>query len=92
MIKRWARGGGAAAVDVLPHVPGGLGSRAYLSNGGTLEHAQQIAGHASSPKTTKLYDRPGGHGDGRRHRAHRDLSGSGPGDNPSAAVGVPVPG
>ena len=27
-----------------------------LSNGGTLEHAQQIAGHAS-PKTTKLYDR-----------------------------------
>ena len=29
---------------------------AYLSNGGTLEHARQIAGHAS-PKTTKLYDR-----------------------------------
>ena len=27
-----------------------------LSNGGTLEHAQQIAGHASQ-KTTKLYDR-----------------------------------
>ena len=26
------------------------------SNGGTLEHGQQIAGHAS-PKTTKLYDR-----------------------------------
>ena len=32
------------------------GITAYLSNGGTLEHAQQIAGHAS-PKTTKLYDR-----------------------------------
>ena len=31
------------------------GITAYLSNGGTLEHAQQIAGHAS-PKTTKLYD------------------------------------
>ena len=29
---------------------------AYLSNGGTLEHAQQIARHAS-PKMTKLYDR-----------------------------------
>ena len=29
---------------------------AYLSNGRTLEHAQQIAGHPS-PKTTKLYDR-----------------------------------
>ena len=32
------------------------GITADLSNGGTLEHAQQIAGHAS-PKTTKLYDR-----------------------------------
>ena len=32
------------------------GITAYLSNGGTLEHAQQIAGHAS-PKTTKLYGR-----------------------------------
>ena len=28
----------------------------FRANGGTLEHAQQIAGHAS-PKTTKLYDR-----------------------------------
>lgn len=28
----------------------------HLSNGGTIEHAQQIAGHAA-PKTTKLYDR-----------------------------------
>ena len=28
---------------------------AYLSNGGTLEHAQQIA-EPASPKTTKLYD------------------------------------
>ena len=35
---------------------GATGITAYLSNGGTLEHAQQIAGHAS-PKTTKLYDR-----------------------------------
>ena len=32
------------------------GITAYLLNGGTLEHAQQIAAH-SSPKTTKLYDR-----------------------------------
>ena len=29
---------------------------AYLQNGGTLEHAQQIAAH-QSPRTTKLYDR-----------------------------------
>ena len=32
------------------------GITVYLSNRGTLEHAQQIAGHAS-PRTTKLYDR-----------------------------------
>ena len=32
------------------------GITAYLSNGGTPEHAQEIAGHAS-PRTTKLYDR-----------------------------------
>ena len=29
---------------------------ATILDGGTLEHAQQIAAHAS-PKTTKLYDR-----------------------------------
>jgi hypothetical protein len=28
----------------------------YLQNGGTIEHAQQIANH-ESPRTTKLYDR-----------------------------------
>ena len=27
-----------------------------MKNGGSLEHAQQIANHAS-PRTTKLYDR-----------------------------------
>jgi hypothetical protein len=32
------------------------GITAYMSNGGSLEHAQQIANH-SSPRTTKLYDR-----------------------------------
>ena len=35
---------------------GRRGSRRTCRTGGTLEHAQQIAGHAS-PKTTKLYDR-----------------------------------
>jgi integrase/recombinase XerD len=29
---------------------------AYLSNGGALEHAQEMAAH-ESPRTTKLYDR-----------------------------------
>ena len=32
------------------------GITAYLKNDGLLEHAQQIAAHAS-PRTTKLYDR-----------------------------------
>ena len=32
------------------------GITAYLSNGGALEHAQEMAGH-ESPRTTKLYDR-----------------------------------
>ncbi len=32
------------------------GITAYLMNGGTLEHAQAMAGH-ESPRTTKLYDR-----------------------------------
>jgi integrase len=32
------------------------GITAYLANGGTLEHAQAMAGHAS-PRTTQLYDR-----------------------------------
>jgi integrase/recombinase XerD len=32
------------------------GITAHLENGGTLEHAQQIAAHESS-RTTKLYDR-----------------------------------
>ena len=54
MIKR------RAAADLPPstccHTFRATGITAYLSNGGTLEHAQQIAGHAS-PKTTKLYDR-----------------------------------
>ena len=51
---------GAAAVAGLPpstccHTFGATGIRACLSNGRTLEHAQQNAGHAST-KTTKLYD------------------------------------
>jgi integrase/recombinase XerD len=55
MIKRRA-----AAAD-LPastccHTFRATGITTYLTNGGTLEHAQQIAAHAS-PKTTKLYDR-----------------------------------
>jgi integrase/recombinase XerD len=55
MIKRRAR---AASLPeaVCCHTFRATGITAYLENGGTLEHAQQIAAH-ESPKTTKLYDR-----------------------------------
>ena len=38
------------------HTPRATGITAYLANGGLLEHAQRMAGHASS-QTTKVYDR-----------------------------------
>ena len=55
MIKRRASAAGLPA-STCCHTFRAKGITAYLSNGGTLEHAQQIAGHAS-PRTTKLYDR-----------------------------------
>ena len=55
MIKRLAAAAGLPS-STCCHTFRATGITAYLSNGGTLEHAQQIAGHAS-PKTTKLYDR-----------------------------------
>ena len=54
MIKRRAAAAGLPA-STCCHTFRAMGITAYLSNGGTLEHAQQIAGHAS-PRTTKLYD------------------------------------
>ena len=55
MIKRRSAAAGLPP-STCCHTFRATGITAYLSNGGTLEHAQQIAGHAS-PKTTKLYDR-----------------------------------
>ena len=55
MIKRRAVAAGLPP-STCCHTFRATGVTAYLSNGGGLEHAQQIAGHAS-PKTTKLYDR-----------------------------------
>ena len=55
MIKRRSATAGLPP-STCCHTFRATGITAYLSNGGTLEHAQQIAGHAS-PKTTKLYDR-----------------------------------
>ena len=50
----------AVAADVATpvgcHSFRATGITAYLRNGGTLEHAQIMAGH-ESPRTTKLYDR-----------------------------------
>jgi integrase/recombinase XerD len=55
MIKRRAKAAGLPP-STCCHTFRATGITAYLSNGGILEHAQQIAAHAS-PKTTKLYDR-----------------------------------
>lgn len=57
MIKRRALLAGIKE-DVSPHSFRGSGITLYLESGGSLEHAQAIADHAS-PRTTKLYDRTG---------------------------------
>ena len=57
MIKRRAKAAGLSEA-VCCHTFRATGITAYLENGGTIEHAQQIANH-ESPKTTKLYDRTG---------------------------------
>ena len=41
---------------LVGHTTGPFSIHGFLKNGGTLEHAQQIAAH-ESPRTTKLYDR-----------------------------------
>ncbi len=55
MIRRRATTAGIAT-PVGCHSFRATGITAYLINGGTLEHAQTMAGH-ESPRTTKLYDR-----------------------------------
>lgn len=55
LIKRRAEQAGLSAT-VTCHTFRATGITAYLENGGTIEHAQQIAAH-ESPRTTKLYDR-----------------------------------
>ena len=55
MIKRRAQAAGLP-YSTYCHSFRATGITAYLQNGGTLEHAQQIAAH-QSPRTTKLYDR-----------------------------------
>lgn len=55
MIRRRAKAAGITT-PIGCHTFRATGITAYLENGGTLEHAQQIAAH-ESPRTTKLYDR-----------------------------------
>ncbi len=55
MIKRRARQAGLPETTCC-HTFRATGITTYLQNGGTIEHAQQIANH-ESPRTTKLYDR-----------------------------------
>ena len=55
MIKQRAKAVGLPEA-ICCHTFRATGITAYLENGGTIEHAQQIACH-ESPKTTKLYDR-----------------------------------
>ena len=55
MIRRRARAAGIRT-KIGSHTFRATGITAYLLNGGSLEHAQQIAAH-ESPRTTKLYDR-----------------------------------
>ena len=55
MIKRRAEAAGLP-YSTCCHTFRATGITTYVQNGGTLEHAQQIAAH-ESPRTTKLYDR-----------------------------------
>lgn len=55
MIRRRSKAAGIET-EIGCHTFRATGITAYLENGGTLEHAQQIAAH-ESPRTTKLYDR-----------------------------------
>lgn len=55
MIKRRAKAAGLPE-STCCHTFRATGITVYLLNGGTIEKAQQIAGH-ESPRTTKLYDR-----------------------------------
>lgn len=59
MVKRRAEAIGLP-YSTCCHTFRATGITAYLENGGTLEHAQQIAAH-ESPRTTKLYDRTSDH-------------------------------
>lgn len=55
MVRRRATAAGIEA-KISTHSFRATGTTAYLKNGGTLEHADAMANHAST-RTTQLYDR-----------------------------------
>lgn len=55
MVKRRAKGAGLETA-IGCHTFRATGITNYLTSGGTLEKAQQLANHESA-RTTKLYDR-----------------------------------
>jgi integrase/recombinase XerD len=55
MVKRRAKAT-SQPYSTYCHTLRATGITTYMQNGGTLEHAQQIAAH-ESPRTTRLYDR-----------------------------------
>jgi site-specific recombinase XerD len=57
MIQRRAADAGMPG-KISCHTFRATGITAYMDNGGSLEHAQNMAAH-ESPRTTKLYDRSG---------------------------------
>lgn len=56
MIRRRSKAAGIKTPNVGNHSMRATGITAYLKNGGTREHAQAMAAHASA-RTTQLYDR-----------------------------------
>lgn len=71
MIRRRAAVAGIETA-IGNHTFRATGITTYLENGGTLEHAQQIAAH-ESPRTTRLYDSTLRPALARRDRADCDL-------------------
>ena len=66
-------GGGTAALDVLPHVPGDGDHGVPVERGDARARAADRG--ARVPEDDEALRPDGRHGDGRRDRAHRDLNG-----------------
>ena len=73
MIKPPCSGGGSAGVDVLPHVPGDGHHGVSVERGDAGARAADCRPCVSEDDEAVRPD--GGHGDARRDRAHRDLTG-----------------